>query len=197
MGILSVISKLFHAYFITILAALLPVYLACIILTEFRFRRLEDKHKWIRREWKLLDALIKYGEYLSKSGKEIDEKSLQLWDSQLKPGMTVRLHDEERKWLDAIKTIVCEAERCVKTYQELSQRREFLSWASFWDFRKIGGLGADVDQIKYKINAHFSTKKEEAKVIYGAMEKSRLTLEACRTDQQRNNHLMHINQVYQ
>lgn len=97
MGILSVISKLFHAYFITILAALLPVYLACIILTEFRFQRLEYKYKWIRREWRLLDALIKDGKYLSKSGKEIDEKSLQLWDSQLKPGMTVRLHDGERE----------------------------------------------------------------------------------------------------
>ena len=144
MGILSEISKLFHAYFITILAALLLVYIACIILTEFRFQRLEDNYKWIRREWRLLDALIKDGEYLSKSGKEIDEKSLQLWDSQLKPGMTVRLHDAERKWLDATKTIVCEAERCVKTYEELSERRKFLSWASFWDLRKIGDLGADM-----------------------------------------------------
>ena len=173
MGILPEISKLFHAYFITILAALLLVYIACIILTEFRFQRLEDNYKWIRREWRLLDALIKDGEYLSKSGKEIDEKSLQLWDSQLKPGMTVRLHDAERKWLDATKTIVCEAERCVKTYEELSERRKFLSWASFWDLRKIGDLGADMDQIEKKINVRISTKKEEAKDIYGAMEKSR------------------------
>ena len=39
------------------------------------FQPLEDQFKWIRRECRLLDALIKDEKYISESGIKIDKKS--------------------------------------------------------------------------------------------------------------------------
>ena len=92
------------------------------------FQPLEDQFKWIRRECRLLDALIKDEKYISESGKKIDKKALQLWDSQLRLGVTVRLHDAEKEWVDETRNVVRKAERCIKTYNGLCETRKSPTW---------------------------------------------------------------------
>ncbi|GMY34750.1 putative disease resistance protein At1g50180 [Fagus crenata] len=169
MDILFLIPKLLPILVVVLL------YIVCICVSYIMFQSLEDTYKWIRREWRLLAALKKDEENLSESGKKIDEKALQLWDSQLRPGVTVRLQDAERAWVDATKNVVREANRCVETYRGLSLRRKFPIWvySSVRDIPKIRGLRADMSRIKLDIIAHMAKKEIEAKDIYGSLEKSR------------------------
>nr|POF10694.1 disease resistance rpp8-like protein 3 [Quercus suber] len=139
------------------------------------FQPLEDKYKWIRREFRLLDALIKDEKYISESGKKIDKKALQLWDSQLRPGVTVRLHDAEKEWMDATRNVVHKAGDCKETYEGLCKRKKLPTriYSCFTEFQKIRGLNTEMDQIKLEILAHIVKKEKDAKDIYGSLEKSR------------------------
>ena len=118
-----VISKLFYAYVIPAIVCqsfysfalhicayiLLVITCPVLILASLElFRGVlqngEDNYKWVRREWRLLDALIKDVKYVSESRKKIHKKAHQIRDSQLRlPGVTVRISDAEKNWVEITK----------------------------------------------------------------------------------------------
>ena len=139
------------------------------------FQSLKEKYKWVRREWRLLDALIKDVECISKSANEIGNKARQLWDVELSPGLIVRLHQTERAWLETTKKVVGEAEICVKSYQRLSERGEFLIWSysMFRDWIDIRNLDFDFDRIKDAIDNLIMKREKPLEDLYGSLERSR------------------------
>ncbi|GMY34757.1 probable disease resistance RPP8-like protein 2 [Fagus crenata] len=150
-------------------------YSAIIFFTYRRFQKLKDRYKSLRTEWKLLNALIEDVQTVSESGKKIDEKAHQLWDSQLRPTETVQLSDAEREWVDAIKIVVRNANSCLETYKSLSGRRQFLRWvySGLMDFRKIRGLHAELDGVIGEIHEHYTKKRNHKVDICGSLERSR------------------------
>lgn len=129
------VSQLFHAHvrprlrafsilYLSIVLGL--AYLAIIFFSYRRFQLLKERHKWLRMERKLLNALMKDVEYVSELGKKIDKKAHQLWDSQLRPGATVQLSDVQKELVNSIEAVVRKAKSSSETYQKLSRRRQFL-----------------------------------------------------------------------
>ena len=156
MAILSIISKLSHAYVLDLSIILIVLwcgYFTIILLSYRYFQRVKDLHKRVRRNFKLLDAVIKDVEDVSESGRKIDEKPNQLRDSQLKSGATLQLGDAGRDWVERTKTVVRMVKACDETYQKLSERRKFLKWvySGFTDFNEIRGLDAKLGLIRAEI----------------------------------------------
>ncbi|GMY34758.1 probable disease resistance RPP8-like protein 2 [Fagus crenata] len=181
--VVPVLCQLFEAHIHPRLRAFSILYLSIVlglayfVIIFFSYRRFKklDWYKWIRMEMKLFDALVKDVEHVSDSGKKIDEKARQLWDSQLRPGATVQLNDTEREWVDAIKTMVRKAESWCETYQSLSQRRRFLRWfySGLMDFRKLRGLRAEMDGVRDEIFDQLVKKLNLKTDFYKSLERSR------------------------
>uniref|UniRef100_A0A2N9F1S2 Uncharacterized protein n=1 Tax=Fagus sylvatica TaxID=28930 RepID=A0A2N9F1S2_FAGSY len=157
MAILSIISKLSHAYVLDLSIILIVLwygYFSIILLSYRYFQRVKDDHKRVIRSFKLLDAVIKDVEDVSETGRKIDEKPNQLRDSQLKSGATLQLGDAGRDWVERTKTVVRMVKACDETYQKLSERRKFLKWvySGFTDFNEIRGLDAKLGLIRAEIH---------------------------------------------
>ena len=66
-------------FFALLLGQILSIF---IVMINVKFQSLEDKYKWVRREWMLLKALIEDVECVSKSVNETADKALRLWGSE-------------------------------------------------------------------------------------------------------------------
>lgn len=182
-----VISKFFYAYVIPAIvcqswhscAYIVFVLTICPALILFRLdlflgvlQNGEDdyNYKWVRREWRLLDALIKDVKYVSESWKKIDEKAHQIRDSQLRlPGVTVRISDAEKNWVETTKKLIRE-KGCNQIFGRQRKRGEILKpvyWGNLIKFH------ANLYQIKRLIRDHIRNKETDAKDIYGSLEISR------------------------
>nr|POE60667.1 putative disease resistance protein [Quercus suber] len=147
-------------------------YLAIILFSYRKFQPLKGRYKGLRKQYKLLKALVDDVDHVSEMGKKIDEKAHQHWDSQLRPGGTVQVSTDERAWVTRHREVVGKAEACLKDFDRLSKRRQFLKWlySSLMDFREIVVLSAtikgasdDMDDLYWK----------SYKQIYERLESSR------------------------
>ncbi|KAK4590552.1 hypothetical protein RGQ29_020919 [Quercus rubra] len=157
MGILSIISKLSHAYVLDlyiILIILVCVDLIFILLSYIFWHQVGKRYRRLKRNIKLLDAVIKDFEEVSEAGRKLDEMPNQLRDSQLKAGVNVQLADTERHWVDATKAAVRGAQDCLDSYQKLSERRKIveLTYTAIMDLKKIRGLKAEFDSCLREVN---------------------------------------------
>ena len=159
-----------------------------IVLINLKFQSLEDKYKWVRREWMLLKALIEDVECVSKSVNETAdealrrraslglETTLQLNQSQ-KAWLetTLQLNQSEKAWLETTKKVIHDAESPVKSYQRLTARREFPTWSYsiFWDWIDIKNLHFEIDRVKDGIENLFMSREESFRHICGSLERSR------------------------
>ncbi|GMY34779.1 probable disease resistance protein At1g58602, partial [Fagus crenata] len=147
MDILSIIPKhsLFYVLY-SFIFLLLIIGLVFVYLGIRWFRWLLRSHKPFRRGFKLLDAIIKDVDEVTKSGKQIDEKPNQLRDSQLKSGATVELKEAERSWVDTTKAMVDIVRGYDDiTYRKLTEGRKDLEWI-YVVFMKICNLWTDLDK---------------------------------------------------
>lgn len=133
------------------------VVLACLAFIWFSYRRfqsLKERYRWLRMNYKFLNAVIKDVDDVSKKGKEIDEKAHQHWDSQMRPGATVQLSTEERAWVEKLRKVVQDAKPCFDTLERLTGRRQFLKWfyTSLIDFRKMFGLRSKINGARDEIS---------------------------------------------
>ena len=110
-------------------------------------------YKGLRIQYKFMNALIKDVDHVSNRGKEINEKSHQHWDSQLRLGATVQLSTDERAWVEELLELVHNAKPCFVNFERLSGRRLFLKWfyTGLMDFRKIGGLRSKINGTRDEI----------------------------------------------
>ena len=146
-----------------------------IVMINVKIQSLENKYKWVRREWMLLKALIEDVECVSKSVNETADKALRLWGSEPSLGVTLQLNQSEKAWLETTKKVVHVAESCVKSYQRLTERRQFPTWSYsiFWDWIDIKILHFEVDQVKDGIENLFMSREESFRHICGSLERSR------------------------
>lgn len=146
-----------------------------IVLINLKFQSLEDKYKWVRREWMLLKALIEDVECVSKSVNETADKALRLWGSDPSLGVALQLNQTEKAWLETTKKVIHDAESRVKSYQRLTARREFPTWSYsiFWDWIDIKNLHFEIDRIKDGIENLFMSREESFEHICGSLERSR------------------------
>ncbi|CAB4272303.1 unnamed protein product [Prunus armeniaca] len=107
---------------------LFAIYVVAIAASEITFRYLNAKYKWIRRESRLLTALLEDFDHVSRSRNEIIQKANhQLLDPQLiQAGMTARVLNEwEEGWMNKAREVASEATRCVRI---LGNRRTSPKW---------------------------------------------------------------------
>ena len=143
-----------------------------IVLINLKFQSLEDKYKWVRREWMLLKALIEDVECVSKSVNETADKALRRRASL---GVALQLNQSEKAWLETTKNVIHDAESPVKSYQRLTARREFPTWSYsiFWDWIDIKNLHFEIDRVKEGIENLFMSREESFRHICGSLERSR------------------------
>ncbi|VVA23967.1 PREDICTED: disease [Prunus dulcis] len=107
---------------------LFAIYVVAIAASEITFRHLNAKYKWIRRESRLLTALLEDFDHVSRSRNKIIQKANhQLLDPQLiQAGMTARVLNEwEEGWMNKAREVASEATRCVRI---LGNRRTSPKW---------------------------------------------------------------------
>ncbi|KAM3747167.1 hypothetical protein ACB098_05G015900 [Castanea mollissima] len=156
MGLLSVISKLYHAYIFElyiILIILVCGYLITILVIYIVWHQVGKRYRRLKKNVKLLDGVIKDVEEVSEAGRKLDEQPNQLRDSQLKAGVTVQIADSERDWVDATKAMVRMAQDCHDSYQKLSERRKTLglTLSAIMDWNKIRRLKAEFDSCLWEM----------------------------------------------
>ncbi|GMY34781.1 probable disease resistance protein At1g58602 [Fagus crenata] len=152
MDILSIIPKNSLSYVLySFIFLILIIGLVFVYLGIRWFQRLEHSYKPFRRGFKLLDAIIKDVEEVSKSGKQIDEKPNQLRDSQLKSGATVELNEATKSWVDTTKAMVDIVRGYDDTYRKLTEERKDLEWI-YVVFTKIRSFRTDLDKRNSEID---------------------------------------------
>ena len=122
-----VISIISNAYVLDLFIFLLIIgcgYIVIIFLSYLFLRWVENRYRRLRKNTKLLEAIIKDVEKVLESGRKIDEKPNQLRDSQLKPGIIVQLSDADRDWVNETKALVHKVQGYEESYRTLTETRE-------------------------------------------------------------------------
>ncbi|KAL0009834.1 hypothetical protein SO802_004942 [Lithocarpus litseifolius] len=99
-------------------------YIVIIFLSYLFLRWVENRYRRLRKNIKLLEAIIKDVEEVLEFGRKVDEKPNQLRDSQLKPGTIVQLSDADRDWVDETKAVVHKVQGYEESYRTLTETRE-------------------------------------------------------------------------
>ncbi|BFG24170.1 hypothetical protein CerSpe_104440 [Prunus speciosa] len=168
---------------------LFAFYVVAIAASEITFRYLNAKYKWIRRESRLLAALLEDFDYVSRSRNEIIQKANdKLLDPQLiQAGMTARVLNEwEEGWMNKAREVASEATWCVRI---LENRRTSPKWfvLILTDLvpmlqlalrmkglnHFLGKKKLDVDPGINQLNSLLWKKKIGASDIYRSLEQSR------------------------
>ncbi|XP_030969592.1 probable disease resistance protein At1g58602 [Quercus lobata] len=174
MGILSVISKLSHAYVLDLYIILIILVcgdLITILLSYIFWHQVGKRYRRLKRNIKLLDGVVKDVEEVSEAGRKLDEQPNQLRDSQLKAGVTVQLADIERDWVDATKAMVRRVQDCQDFYQKLGERRKplKLTYSAVMDWKKIHRLKADLDSCQWEMYQIWERRIQICKSIEQSM----------------------------
>ncbi|KAK7349297.1 hypothetical protein VNO77_06557 [Canavalia gladiata] len=78
--------------------------------------------KWIEKESESLDAVSKDFDQLLKEMAQIETQARSFWNSDVYlAGMHVKLSKEDTEWMESIKKVVADANKCVAIFEQLSQ----------------------------------------------------------------------------
>ena len=126
------------------------------------YSNLENDYKWIRRELRLLNSLLKDAEQVRKSGSQIDEEAHRRWPTEELKGITARLQETDEEWLKKAKEL---AEESTNRIANVEQRRGGKGKSFKWiDTTKV-------KEVKGDIEGHLKT--ESVSEICGILEKLR------------------------
>lgn len=107
---------------------LVLIYFLYIFASEIAFRFSKRKYKLIKREWRLLGALLADLDEVKRSGIQITQKASTLLDSgPVQAGLTIQLKDSETGWITNAKKVVT----CVQSFRRLRKRRQYPMWFIF------------------------------------------------------------------
>ncbi|EXB23829.1 Disease resistance protein RPM1 [Morus notabilis] len=144
----------------------------CVIL-----QYMEKNNMWIRREWRLLDALSKDFKTANKSMVQIKERAQQVWESvhNLR-GITHKLNEIEARWVKKTAKVTSEAERCTVGFEEQVDGRNFLKkYFLFKKFITIVDLAFGMHRTKGGIEK-LRKEKNYANHVVRILEESRMTV---------------------
>ncbi|BFG24172.1 hypothetical protein CerSpe_104460 [Prunus speciosa] len=112
---------------------LLVFYLLCSVARAIAFAYSNAKHKWIERESRLLEALLKDYDEVLRSEDQITRKASQFLDSDqlIQAGITLRLNETEQSWITNARKVVSEATWCLQSFEELRERSNSSKWFVF------------------------------------------------------------------
>ncbi|XP_062014180.1 putative inactive disease susceptibility protein LOV1 [Rosa rugosa] len=110
------------AIIIDLIYGLVLIYFLYIVASEFAFRFSKRKYKLIKREWRLLGALLEDFDEVTRSGIQITQKASTLLDSgPVQAGLTIQLNDKETGWITNARKVVT----CVQSFRRLRKRRQY------------------------------------------------------------------------
>ncbi|XP_062088441.1 disease resistance protein RPP13-like [Humulus lupulus] len=143
---------------------------------------LEDNSRWIKREWKLLDALTKDFQTANRSVEEIKQRANQAWESELNlRGVTQTLSEIEKKWLMKEAKVISDVQRYVEDYEKLiatnGASTNRIKWYISLVFKKsirIVELALGIRRTKKEIKGQLQQKKIYTNFIVKELEESRM-----------------------
>ncbi|KAH7547087.1 hypothetical protein FEM48_Zijuj01G0269900 [Ziziphus jujuba var. spinosa] len=156
--------------------ALIPM-VVCIYVDYVLFVMLKDDIKWIKRESRLLGAILNDAAKVEKLSAKIQAKALRLCDSQVHPHsakIKIGLDEKEEEWVKETERVVEEADELVKNFEKL--KRGF--WTMLENLKVVDVLLQQIGHVKEEINYYAVTNKKkksetETNKICAAMEQSR------------------------
>lgn len=131
----------------------------------------ENKVKWIKREMKSLEALIKDYDQLVEKGDKVESLARRFWDSEDLSGIHLQLREAEHEWVKSTREVIREAKECVTNYKKHSQEWGCIT-ASMISIPIIDVI-FQINRVNSKMIDHIQKKDEKAKDIYKSMERSR------------------------
>ncbi|KAM6601702.1 hypothetical protein CsatA_021311 [Cannabis sativa] len=152
------------------------------IYLNYKIVQYLDDYRWIKREWRLLDALTKDFQTANKSVEEIKQRANQAWETELNlRGMTQTLSEIEKKWLMKEAKVISDVQRYVDDYEKLittkGARTNLIKWYVSLVFKKsipIVELALGIYRIKKEITSQLKQKKEYTNSIVKELEESRM-----------------------
>ncbi|GMN36879.1 hypothetical protein TIFTF001_006364 [Ficus carica] len=152
-------------------------YLLLAIVNYAVLQYLEENYMWIRREWRLLDALSKDFQTAYKAVDQIKQKAQQVWESEHNlRGITQTLSEIETRWVKKTGKVASEAQRCTEEFEKLVDRRNFLR--KYFLFCKKFMLTVDLAfgmrRTKGEIEKHLEKKIKYANHVIRLLEESRI-----------------------
>jgi hypothetical protein len=166
--ILYIVSDFISIAFFHFLVPLFIVFLVILyiilrwVFVVLPYSNLENDYKWIRRELRLLNSLLKDAEQVRKSSSQIDEEAHRRWPTEELKGITARLQETDDEWLKKAKEL---AEESTNRIANVEQRRGGKGKSFKWiDTTKV-------KEVKGDIEGHLKTKSVSE--ICGTLEKLR------------------------
>ncbi|XP_062087814.1 putative disease resistance protein At1g50180 isoform X1 [Humulus lupulus] len=166
-----------------LLAIFVVFSIVLIVVNHQIVQYLDDNSRWIKREWKLLDALAKDFQTVNKSVDVIKHRANQVWESELNlRGITQTLSEIEKQWLTKEAKVSSDAQRYVEDYEKLiivtngastNLIKRYVSLV-FKKFIPIVELALGISRIKKEITSQLEQKKEYTNSIVKKLEESRI-----------------------
>ncbi|PON38908.1 NB-ARC domain, LRR domain containing protein [Parasponia andersonii] len=150
-----------------------------LIIVRNKIKQYLDNYKWIRREWRLLDALTKDFQTANRSVDQIRQRANQVWESDLNlRGITQTLSEIETEWVKKEGKVSSDAQRYVEDYEKLIARHRgtFMIKRYVSAFKKlisIVELALGLRRLKREITNQRENKKEYTNPIVEKLEESR------------------------
>ncbi|XP_048419853.1 probable disease resistance protein RF9 [Pyrus x bretschneideri] len=167
-------------YQVLVCVGLTPLFLYFYInYAPFLF--LEEDIKWIRREWRLLHAIVEDAEKIMEYRGLIGARACKIWDSN-PDGATVKGVDEtEVAWLEKAKSMVLQAENLVETFEEQRIRRDSHTQRLCFDmttenFQQVTGLFTETKTVKQEMKDMVEENKVYGIDIGESLERSRSSI---------------------
>ncbi|XP_020967430.1 uncharacterized protein LOC110266765 [Arachis ipaensis] len=105
---------------------------------------------------------------------KLRSRGREFWGSEDLSDINLWLSKEESLWVNSTKTLVSDADACIKNYEKQSQTWIPGCFSAILRLIPIRDVLHQIDRVKTLVEGHLENKDKDAKDIYDSMQKSRL-----------------------